>query len=67
MSRRIQEGGRRCLPKTEINMAKQPKHDVAIDEIKALEDRRYRARKLVSSKPLILLKVGFQTVPVVAH
>jgi hypothetical protein len=25
------------------------------------------ARKLVSSKPLILLKVGFQTVPVVAH
>jgi hypothetical protein len=25
------------------NMAKRPKHDVAIDEIKALEDRRYRA------------------------
>jgi hypothetical protein len=25
------------------NMAKQPKHDVAIGEIKALEDRRYRA------------------------
>ena len=24
-------------------MAKQPKHDVAIGEIKALEDRRYRA------------------------
>ena len=24
-------------------MAKQPKHDVAIEEIKALEDRRYRA------------------------
>ena len=37
------KGGRRCLPKTEISMAKQPKHDVAIDEIKALEDRRYRA------------------------
>jgi hypothetical protein len=24
-------------------MAEQPKHDVAIDEIKALEERRYRA------------------------
>ena len=28
---------------TEIDMAKQPRHDAAIEEIKALEDRRYSA------------------------